>query len=1135
MLTGKYYSAIFLRKSRFTHLPEKEKKMRKRNYFLVIVLAIIAIFSGSKLASSAKADDNTLFADRVSEFFGLQSTLKPVFSNEQASGTENMVRFASSEFSSSFLPVPVSLPAMSAPPGSTITVPITTGDLTGLGAVVYNLQVTFDPAILTPASPAYDRTGTLSTAMFIDPNTLNSGHLIISAFNATPLAGAGTLLNLKFTVVGTPGQSTALNFEDYTDPVPIFHPGFRYNEGDPAAATTNGNFTVSNATPTATNTSTPTNTATNTPTNTATPTPTGPPLVPVSLPVMTASPGSAITVPITVGDLTGLGAISYDLQVTFNPAVVTPASPSFDRTGTLSSAASVTPNTNFPGHMIISAFDVFSFTGSGTLLNLKFNVTGAPGQSTALTFENYQTSPGFRFNEGNPAVITTNGFVTVATPTPTATNTATATATHTPTPTSTSTFTPTPTSTSTFTPTATSTSTFTPTPTATSTFTPTATNTATHTPTFTPTVVPTPILGNYGNASIPLSTNTTITPDAAPLLTTSMNVSTSTNFKGKLEADPATGIVRVTDAHPAGTYLVTVTAFGSMGVTNTRTFTLTVTTPSVCNPVSFAPTTNYNAANAPYSVAVGDFNRDGKQDVAVANANSFSVSILIGDGLGSFSSPVNSIVGNGPYSVVIGDFNGDGEQDIATANHDSNNVSVLLGEGTGSFGSAMTYEVGTSPRAVEVGDFNSDGLQDLAVANSGSGNVSILLSNGEGSFSLATNFGAGPVPNSVAVGDFNGDGKQDLVFPNSNANHVWIVMGDGAGGFGSATSFLANGTPYSIAVGNFNADGNQDLAVVSLGSDTVSILLGNGTGNFGMATNFATGSFPESLTVGDFNADGKQDLAVANSLSNNASIMLGDGEGNFGGATNFNTQTLPDSVAVGDLNGDGKQDLVVANRGSNNVSILLRDCTISGTVTYGNAVGSPSTRYVSNVQVNAAGTPAASTVTGAPGPNEGTYRLDLLGAGPYTVTPSKTGGNNNAINSFDAARIATHVAGTTLLTGNQLVAADVSGNGFIQSFDAAQIARFVTSLPPYGNTGTWKFFTVSSVPFPPGTTPTSRTYSSLTSNLAGEDYTAILMGDVSGNWTNTGARPAGGGAAQECTNPPCTSPHVSKGGTLNVE
>jgi len=160
------------------------------------------------------------------------------------------------------------------------------------------------------------------------------------------------------------------------------------------------------------------------------------------------------------------------------------------------------------------------------------------------------------------------------------------------------------------------------------------------------------------------------------------------------------------------------------------------------------------------------------------------------------------------------------------------------------------------------------------------------------------------------------------------------------------------------------------------------------------------------------------------------------------------------------------------------------------------------------VQVDAVGIPSATTVTGPPGPDEGIYRLDLFGSGPYTVTPSKVGGVNTAINSFDAARIAAHVSSISSLSGNQLAAADTSGNGLIQSFDAALIARFVTSIPGSGVVGTWRFFTIPNIPFPVGSTPTSRTYSSITGDLTGEDYTAILMGEVSGNWLNTGARPS---------------------------
>jgi len=162
----------------------------------------------------------------------------------------------------------VSLPNVAAQPGTLITVPITVSDMTGRGIISYDLQVTFNPAVIQPASPEFDITGTLSSGMSITPNANNAGHLIISAFQATDLAGAGTLINLKFNVVGSLGQSTTLVFADYTDPGNTFHPGFQFNEGDPPAFTTNGSVTLGG---------TPTNTPTFTPTNTPTVTPTGTP------------------------------------------------------------------------------------------------------------------------------------------------------------------------------------------------------------------------------------------------------------------------------------------------------------------------------------------------------------------------------------------------------------------------------------------------------------------------------------------------------------------------------------------------------------------------------------------------------------------------------------------------------------------------------------------------------------------------------------------------------------------------------------------------------------------------------------------------------------------------------------------
>ena len=172
----------------------------------------------------------------------------------------------------------------------------------------------------------------------------------------------------------------------------------------------------------------------------------------------------------------------------------------------------------------------------------------------------------------------------------------------------------------------------------------------------------------------------------------------------------------------------------------------------------------------------------------------------------------------------------------------------------------------------------------------------------------------------------------------------------------------------------------------------------------------------------------------------------------------------------------------------NDVSITRIQPTISGIITYGNAIGNPSPRFVSSVLLSAAGTPKISTTSDFPG---GNYSLTGFGSGSYTVTPSKTDGVNGSITSFDAAKIAQHVAAITPLKGNQLIVADVSGNGTLSSFDAAQIARYVAAVPGSGSTGSWIF------------SPANKNYTSVTSNVKSEDYVALLMGEVSGNWANT--------------------------------
>ncbi len=339
------------------------------------------------------------------------------------------------------------------------------------------------------------------------------------------------------------------------------------------------------------------------------------------------------------------------------------------------------------------------------------------------------------------------------------------------------------------------------------------------------------------------------------------------------------------------------------------------------SPLSFLPAVNYPSGYESVAVAVGDFNGDGKSDLAVSDLGN-DVSILIGKGDGTFEPAVYYGAGSGPETVAVGDFNGDGKLDLATPDFYTNSVGVLLGKGDGTFQPVVGHAVGSAPYSVAVADFNGDGKLDLVTPNYHGNNVSVILGNGDGTFQPPMNYGAGSGPVWASVGDFNGDGKVDLVAANGNANNVSVLLGNGDGTFQPAVNYTVGSGPTAIAVGDFNGDGKLDLAV-TYNPGGVSILLGNGDGTFQAAVNYSAND-PFSVAVADFNGDGKLDLALTN-IAGDVSVMLGNGDGTFQPAVNYAVGAGPDWVAVGDFNGDGKPDLAVANFTDADVSIVLNN------------------------------------------------------------------------------------------------------------------------------------------------------------------------------------------------------------------
>jgi len=391
-----------------------------------------------------------------------------------------------------------------------------------------------------------------------------------------------------------------------------------------------------------------------------------------------------------------------------------------------------------------------------------------------------------------------------------------------------------------------------------------------------------------------------------------------------------TANITASDIAMAHTASVTVVSPGPGGGTsNVVYFPITLSSSSV-----LFSTSTYSAGSVPWAVATGDFNRDGKLDLAVTNWGDNTVSIFTGNGDGTFRALGTAATGQNPQGITAADFNGDGKLDLAVANKSSGTVSILLGRGDGTFETRTDYSTGPSAQTIAVGDFNRDGKLDLAVANYGpdyeNSTVSILLGNGDGTFHPQVAYPAGVNPVGVLVGDFNGDGKLDLaVLDNNQVPGVSILLGNDDGTFQNPVAYQVGENPRVGMVADFNGDGKLDLAVANYTDSDISILLGNGGGSFQAPVNYPVGANPNVLWGADLNRDGKLDLVTANQGGNSVSVLLGNGDGTFQAHTDYSAGQGAQGLAVGDFNADGRLDVAVADNFSNTMSVLLQAPTVS--------------------------------------------------------------------------------------------------------------------------------------------------------------------------------------------------------------
>lgn len=492
------------------------------------------------------------------------------------------------------------------------------------------------------------------------------------------------------------------------------------------------------------------------------------------------------------------------------------------------------------------------------------------------------------------------------------------------------------------------------------------------------------------------------------------------------------------------------------GTSNTRFFQVTspVTTPT------FTLST-VTAGSSPQRTIAADFNHDGIMDMAAVDGPNNEIIVMLGNGDGTFDSPVPYPAQSNPSGLIAADFNGDGNLDIVSANYNNNTIFVLLGNGDGTFHAPIDFgtSTGGGPWDLAVGDFNGDGRLDLAVVNNTGNSISVFLGNGDGSFQARRDVPTNSNPGQMTVGDFNGDGILDMAVANFGGftgNTVSVFLGNGNGTFKPKVDYATNLAPLSVVTADFNGDGKLDLAVAdSCGSSSpcgrpglVSILLGNGDGTFQTHVDYAAGSFPYTIVAGDFNGDGKLDVAVSDLDSAQVTILSGPGDGTFPNSTATAAGASAVGLVAADFNNDGEMDLAVGT--GSGISILLQNVTqasiaslslsptsvlggagSTGTVTLTNAApaGGATINFTSS-NVSAVPTPASITIPA--GATSGTFPVSSSPvAADVTVTISATSGSSTktANLTVKAPTLVAFMLSPGSQVGGQTVAANATLSG----------------------------------------------------------------------------------------------------------
>ena len=438
---------------------------------------------------------------------------------------------------------------------------------------------------------------------------------------------------------------------------------------------------------------------------------------------------------------------------------------------------------------------------------------------------------------------------------------------------------------------------------------------------------------------------------------------------------------------------------------------------------------------SPAGIAVGDYNHDGKADMAVVDQTSASINLLVSNGDGTFQNSGSYAAGANAIDAAFGDFNADGKNDLAVVST-SGAVNVLQGNGVVSAADYIMWRhnKGASGPAGTMGDADNNGIvddADYAMFRQQFGKPPVA-----GAFAAPTAYAVGVGSHSIKTGDFNADGKLDIA--TMNGNSASLLLGNGDGTFQAHRDVVIPGNSTNLVVGDFNRDGYLDMATSNTASTgTITILKGHGDGSFDAASSVYAFSAPVYLGVGDFNHDGYDDFAVANSYAaSSMSVVMNNGDGTYSAPHTYGIPQTGYEIQVEDFDGDGNDDFAV--RGSTEYMVQLGngDGTFLPVVNYATPAGRfemgthgdfngdgavdfayPSTSGVT-VMMNA--NDSVTNLAGAVGFNATTPATTTSGSLlPMTVTVVDV--NGNAVPGF---------LGTVYITSNDLASHTTFGYRF---------------------------------------------------------------------------------------------------------